>query len=351
VKTTSQVPSGTDVSSRAQRRIRLRARCRATRANNTPPSPAEVIPLLSRMVADTGTIRAGLKRYRPVMEKLGLDREARNSVRFAAAEILAKRAEARQDQSASDMAWAEYKMAEEDGDEEGQKDALAAYAAVPTGDRKATQANLRQLAERRQRRHTPGDSKLATRPPPRRVQPRQRSSSNRRPVHVRGSRRSTAAGGGSPGDPDLAEGEPEPPGRTPAGQEGGSPESGPRPIGEIVREAVAELGRYPKAGGGMTCEQCGRKGAAWSLRLGEVVCWDHYHTSFSPEELAEVERIERQRAIARAIRSVVEDADSPTATKLADQALLFETAASVDEVLTLLDRVEALGVTFERRAA
>jgi hypothetical protein len=65
----------------------------------------------------------------------------------------------------------------------------------------------------------------------------------------------------------------------------------------------------------------------------------------------DVERIERQRAVATAIRGAIERmTDRRRWRMLADRALLVEVADHVDEVLELLDEVRSLGVEIERPA-
>jgi len=63
------------------------------------------------------------------------------------------------------------------------------------------------------------------------------------------------------------------------------------------------------------------------------------------------ERIERQRAIAWAIRGVLKQVqDAECRQMLADRALLIEVADSPDDVLKLLGEVAALGMQIERLA-
>jgi hypothetical protein len=79
-----------------------------------------------------------------------------------------------------------------------------------------------------------------------------------------------------------------------------------------------------------------------------VVCLDcHCRAATGPKD----DRIERQAQLARAIRSAAAQAKGERKLMLVDRALLIELATSVDEVLVLLEEVEALGMEIERRAA
>jgi hypothetical protein len=121
--------------------------------------------------------------------------------------------------------------------------------------------------------------------------------------------------------------------------------------GSAAGGAVRGHGHRLGTGGQPRCQGCGRVDGhiAYSHRLGQRVCWACYHGSFKPEEIAEAERVELQREIARAIRHVLDTAAPPDWQETADRALVIETAGDADEVLELLDEVERFGVTVERR--
>ncbi|MGH2964770.1 MAG: hypothetical protein ACRDMH_05240 [Solirubrobacterales bacterium] len=73
--------------------------------------------------------------------------------------------------------------------------------------------------------------------------------------------------------------------------------------------------------------------------------------SAPPLSKFDTERIERQRAVASAIRGAIERmTDRPRWKMLRDRALLIEVADHVDEVLELLDEVRDLGVEIERQS-
>ncbi len=99
------------------------------------------------------------------------------------------------------------------------------------------------------------------------------------------------------------------------------------------------------------CERCERAGyAAQSLRLGQTVCARCYRSSFTPAEIAELERGDRQREIAQAIRGSVGRIDGERRRQaLRDRGLLIETSGSVDEVLGLVDEVAEFGLRMEVR--
>lgn len=110
-----------------------------------------------------------------------------------------------------------------------------------------------------------------------------------------------------------------------------------------LREAAGD----ESAAAAPVCARCGwSRGVAYSYRLSQSVCWRCHHGSFTPDEIAEAERVELQARIASAIRGA--GADARQRGKLADRALLIETAPTADEVVELLDEVERLGVAVER---
>jgi recombinational DNA repair protein (RecF pathway) len=126
------------------------------------------------------------------------------------------------------------------------------------------------------------------------------------------------------------------------------PEDG-RPKGDRARHDVraAEHKVLVEAGAALDhkpCRRCGRRGEILSSRFGPS-CFRCYHAAIPPDEAEAAKRIGYQREIATAIRSGDE------AGRFADHALLIETAGSADEVLVLLDRLEALGVVIERRTS
>jgi hypothetical protein len=95
----------------------------------------------------------------------------------------------------------------------------------------------------------------------------------------------------------------------------------------------------------MTCDRCGRDGhAAYCHRLVEQVCWRCSHCTFTDAELAEAERIETQRGLARVVRGVAERAGGRREQQLRDRALLIEVADRDEDVTALIDQVRALGV-------
>ncbi len=98
------------------------------------------------------------------------------------------------------------------------------------------------------------------------------------------------------------------------------------------------------------CGCCGGARGAYSHRLGYVACRDCYHAAFVAEALAEADRVERQRMVAAGIRAAGRRlGDDRQRRRLADQALIIETASSVHEVDRALREVERLGMKVGRR--
>ena len=98
------------------------------------------------------------------------------------------------------------------------------------------------------------------------------------------------------------------------------------------------------------CEQC-RRGwgeILYSNSVNAEACLDCLcRAAARPDD----DRIERQAQLARAIHSAAAQTEGERKLMLGDRALLIELTTSVDEVLVLLEEVEALGVRIERRVA
>jgi hypothetical protein len=125
--------------------------------------------------------------------------------------------------------------------------------------------------------------------------------------------------------------------RTGAGSQSG-PDDDPHDESDIAATAAFS------GAGPMSCARRRSDQSAWSVPLGSLVCARCFFGSFTAAEESELERGDRQREIAQAIRGSLDRVDEGRHQALHDRALLIEVASSADEVRELVREVEQLGI-------